>query len=209
MTGGRDLIGGTPDAPRRRGRPPGSKNRRAKDLASYLDVTCGGTAALQLAKECMVTVREARAAGSPEAALVAKARRTVDAFEAERARMNGQLRTLVREELEACFVQAAGLENRDDVRKLVARAVERIEGAAGGPMTLRAALDRLDENRRAILPYTDQKQPMIVAAPPGQAPVMVFMGGSPEAIPAEQNQQVIEAAFVDVTPGSHTPDEKA
>lgn len=209
MTAGRDLVGGMGEPAKRRGRPPGSKNRRAKDLASYLDVTCGGTAALQLAKECMVTVAEARRAGSAEAALVAKARRTVDAYEAERAKMNGQLRDLVREELEACFAQAAGLENRAEVAKLVGKAIGRIEVASGGAMTLRDALDRLDENRRALLPYTDQKQPMVVATPAGQAPVMVFMGGSPEAIPTEQNQGVIEAAFVDVTPSSHTPDEKA
>lgn len=201
MTEGFDLVGAGPAA-KRRGRPPGSRNKRAKDLASYVDVTCGGSAALQLARGCMVTVAEAKAAGGDLAkAEVAKARRRVEAFEAERARMDGQLRDVVRQELEACFEQAAGLENRDEVRKLVAKAVVRIEAASGGSLTLRDALDQMAEDRRALLPYTDQKQAQKVdLKATGFVPIMILDTGSSPAQITEQFQ----GPLIDVTPqGSH------
>lgn len=200
MTAGRDLVGDVPSAPRGRGRPKGSRNKRGADLRSYLDATCGGTAALQLARECMVTVAEVKRAGTAEAAVLAKARRTVEAFDRERERLGQGLRDLVRAEV-AAAIEAERM-GADLAKRLDAMA-DRLE--VGHSMTLKQALDRIDENRRALLPYTDQKQPMIVAAPPGQAPVMVLVGGSPEAMASEQNQQVIDGQFVDVTPRSHTP----
>lgn len=202
MTEGFALAGAGP-APKRRGRPPGSKNRRAKDLAGFVDATCGGSAALQIARGCMVTVAEAKAAGGDLAkAEVAKARRRVEAFEAERARMDGQLRDVVRDVLEACFEQAAGLENRDEVKKLVGAAVRRIEAASGGSLTLRDALDQMAEDRRALLPYTDQKQAQKVdVKASGFAPIMILDTGSSPAQIAEQFQ----GPLIDVTPQVSRP----
>lgn len=204
MTDGFALAGAGP-APRPRGRPKGSRNKRAGDLVGFLDAKCGGTAALQLAQGCMVTVAEVKAAGSLQAAELVKARRLVEAFEAERERLAGRFRDLVREELEATFAQAAGLENRDDVRKLVSKAIGRIEGAMGGSLTLRAALDRMGEDRRALLPYTDQKQAQRVEVEDKRVPpVMVFQGGSSiVAIPQQIQGPIIDAAFEVLQPKSH------
>jgi hypothetical protein len=208
MTDGFALAGAGP-APPRRGRPPGSKNKRAGDLVGFLDAKCGGTAALQLAQGCMVTVAEVKAAGSLQAAELAKARRMVEAFEAERERLAGRYRDLVWEVLEATFAQAAGLENADEVRKLVGKAVSRLEGAIGGQMTLRDALERMGEDRRALLPYTDQKQAQRVEVDDKRAPpVMVLVGGSVGGgNPVQLQSPVIDATFEVLQSKSHDGEE--
>lgn len=77
MTGG-EL---TPAAPRKRGRPKGSGNRRAKDLKGFIDARYGGSAAQQMAQACMVTPAEVRAAGgSVLMARVEKARELAKAI---------------------------------------------------------------------------------------------------------------------------------
>lgn len=198
MTDGFALAPGA--APqRRRGRPPGSKNRRATDLASFMDVTAGGSTALLIAKRSVPTLADVRAAGGDVfEADVALAARAVAAFEAERERRTGRLRDLVREELEACFAQAAQLENAKEVAKLVSKAVARIEDASGGGFTLRAALDAQAENRRALLPYTDQRQAQKVELKAdGFAPVMILdTGGAPPV----QNVEQFQGPLIDVTP---------
>lgn len=58
-----DLLGGgSPPAPRKRGRPKGSTNKRSGDFKAYIEALYGGTAAQQSAAFCMVTPRELRAA---------------------------------------------------------------------------------------------------------------------------------------------------
>lgn len=204
MTDGFALAGAGP-APKRRGRPPGSTNKRAKDLVGFLDAKCGGSAALQLAQGCMVTVAEVKAAGgSLQKAELAKARRLVEAFEAERERLAGQYRDLVRAVLLEVFEEVATAEAAQ-VKSIVLKNLRLISGP-GGALTLRDALDRMAEDRRALLPYTDQRQAQQVNVKgDGFAPVMVFMGGEPGQIEKPQQKQgLIEgAAFEVLQPKSH------
>jgi hypothetical protein len=61
---------------RRRGRPPGARNRGSLDLARYLEARFAGmTPGQQLAELAMVTEKERRDAGSIELAMATKARR--------------------------------------------------------------------------------------------------------------------------------------
>lgn len=63
MSGGEGLPGiGAPGA-RRRGRPPGSTNRRQADLARYIEAQFGATPGEQMAKVALVSKRELKAAG--------------------------------------------------------------------------------------------------------------------------------------------------
>jgi hypothetical protein len=73
MSGGRDLLGQPAAEPRKRGRPKGSGNKRAKDLKGYVEARFGGSAAQQMAAACMVTPAEVRKAGSVLKARIAKA----------------------------------------------------------------------------------------------------------------------------------------
>lgn len=201
MTEGFALTAGGPAA-KPRGRPKGSRNKRPADFVGWVEARTGGTAALQLAKGCMVTLAEVKAAGSLEAAEVAKARRRVEAFEAERARIDGQLRDVIRDVLEATFEQAAGLENRDEVKRLVGRAVARIGAATGGQLTLRDALDAMAEDRRALLPYTDQKQAQRVELKDDRRPVVMILDTGSR--PAEKVEQY-QGPLIDVTPQGSRP----
>lgn len=208
MTDGLALVGAGP-APKPRGRPKGAKNKRTADLVGYLDARCGGSAALQLAQGCMVTTAEVKAeGGSLQRAELAKARRMVEAFEAERERMDASYRAVAWEVLEGVFAQAAGLANAEEVRKLVAKAIPKIMGP-GGSLTLRDALDRMGEDRRALLPYTDQKQAQRVELKDDRVPpVMVLVGGSPHLEKTQQIQgPVLDVPFEVLQPESHDPDE--
>lgn len=62
------------------GRPKGSTNRRAKELAGYVAARFGGSAAQQMAALCMVTPAEVARAGGVLQARVAKARELAEAL---------------------------------------------------------------------------------------------------------------------------------
>lgn len=210
MTDGFALAGAGP-APKARGRPKGSRNKRAADLVGFLDAKCGGTAALQLAQGCMVTTAEVKAAGSLQAAELAKARRMVEAFEAERAKLDQDLRSIVREELDrltAAFQVVSGLEKAKVALTMVEAAIDRMQ-LAGGRLTLEGALDRMGEDRRALLPYTDQKQAQRVEVDDKRAPpVMVLVGGSPTmGNPVQLQGPVIDVPFEVLQPKSHDDEE--
>ncbi len=203
MTGGTDLLGGAALAPRRRGRPPGSTNKRAADLAGWVKVQTGSTAAMQSAQLCLVTVKELKAAGGDHAkAVLAKAAGHVAAYEAEAARLDQALRDLIRQELRLLLDETVEAKPRD-VLGMVGKAVERLQ-AHGGRFPLRAAVDAIAEERRALMPYTDQRQPQVVhAKADGFAPAVVIMGAVGSGA-VEQNQGVIEAPAFKVLPsGSH------
>lgn len=206
MTDGFALAGAGP-APRPRGRPKGSRNKRAGDLVGFLDAKCGGTAALQLAQGCMVTTAEVKAAGSLQAAELVKARRLVEAFDTEAARLDQDLRSIVRQELAALMERVEGAK-ASAVAGMVAVAVQRMQD--GRRLGLADALDRMGEDRRALLPYTDQRQAQRVEVADGRAPpVMVLVGGSvSHPVAVVQNQPLIEgAAFEVLRSGSHEADE--
>lgn len=202
MTDGFALAGAGP-APRPRGRPKGSRNRRAGDLVGFLDAKCGGTAALQLAQGCMVTTAEVKAAGSLQAAELVKARRLVEAFDTEAARLDQDLRSIVRQELAALMERVEGAK-ASAVAGMVATAVQRMQD--GRRLGLAEAMERMAEDRRALLPYTDQRQAQRVEVADGRAPpVMVLVGGSAaHPVAVMQNQPLIEAAAFEVLQsGSH------
>lgn len=202
MTAGRDLLGDTPNAPRRRGRPPGSKGKRAADLKAYVTTVTGSTAAMQSAQLCLVTVKELKAAGGDHAkAVVAKAARHVAAYEAAADGLDQSLRDLIAQELRLVMAQAETTKE-SAMMKAVQGAIERISAHAGR-FTLAMALDAISEERRALMPYTDQRQPQVVHAKgEGFAPAVVIVGGG--GGPIEQNQGVIEgAAFEVLQPTSH------
>ncbi|WP_312782022.1 hypothetical protein [Brevundimonas sp.] len=207
MTGGTDLLGGVPAAPRKRGRPPGSTNKRAADLAGWIKVQTGSTAAMQSAQLCLVTVKELKAAGGDHAkAVLAKAAQHVAAYEAEAARLDQGVRDLIRQELRLLLDETEEAKAKD-VLRLVGQAVDRLKVHAGR-LPLRAAVEAIAEERRALMPYTDQRQPQVVHAKgEGFAPAVVIMGAVGSA-PIEQNQGVIEAPAFKVLPsGSHNDQE--
>ena len=60
-------------APRRPGRPKGSKNKRSAELGAYVAALYGGSAVQQMASVCMVTPAEVRRAGGVLQARLVKA----------------------------------------------------------------------------------------------------------------------------------------
>lgn len=209
MTGGRDLLGGVPAAPRKRGRPPGSKGKRAANLKAYVETVTGSTAAMQSARLCLVTVKELKAAGGDHAkAVMAKAAQHVAAFDAEAEKLDQDLRSLVRQELLLILLETRGTPD-DDLAKAMDRAVQGMINrfkAPGGRLTLRAAVEAIGEERRALMPYTDQRQPQVVHAKgEGFAPAVILMG-TVSAPQVEGKQGVIEGAAFEVLPSSLTSD---
>jgi hypothetical protein len=201
MTGA-DLLGQTPGAPKRRGRPPGSKNRRAKDLKDWVDGTAGSSAAMQSAHLCLVTTRElARAKGDHAAAVMAKAAGHVRAYEASAEALDGGLDTRIRA-IMADLLAAAPSASAKGLIGLVADAVAGIRVHAGR-FTLTDAVEAMAKERQALMPYTDQRQPQLVAVKgEGFAPSVIVMGGG--GPPPEENQRVIDApAFEVLRVGSH------
>lgn len=158
MTGGSE--------PRRRGRPPGSKNKRAKDLAAFIGQAYGGSAALQAAKLCLVTPAELKAAGGSMAA--------------------------------AQVLKAAELVER--VRQVAA---DRRWTVKFGMVD---ALAMLAKERAALMPYTDQRQPIALDVTARRdEPSVILVGAEPAKISSGvENIGVFEGVFTEVSQsGSH------
>ncbi|MBX9708034.1 MAG: hypothetical protein K2X61_08905 [Caulobacteraceae bacterium] len=208
MTAGRDLVGGVPAAPRRRGRPPGSKNKRAADLKGWVEGVAGSTAAMQSAQLCLVTTRElAKAGGDHAKAVMAKAAGHVRAYEEAATALDGGLDARIRAIMADLVERAPGASSKALIQ-MVAQAVEGIRVNAGR-FTLAQAVEAIAEERRALMPYTDQRQPQLVLAKgEGFAPVMVFQGGDASPEKAQQNQgDVIDVGFEVLQPKSHDGEE--
>lgn len=158
MSGGLDL-GGAAAPPRKRGRPKGSTNKRARDLKGYIEARFGGSAAQQSAALCMVTPAELkRAGGSMAKAQVSKAVELVEHVRQAQEGFDERLRDLVRHELRdlAAEIAAGGR-----VRELVNAAIGRIrEGSSR--FGLAEAMKLIATERSALLPYTDQRQPLAI-----------------------------------------------
>lgn len=175
MSGGADLLGAPIAPPRKRGRPKGSTNKRAKDLKGLLDARYGGSAAQHSAALCMVTPAELKAAGGSMAkAQVAKALDLVRHVRDAKDRLDGELRDLARE----AVVEVLG----DGFSPLALKTfIARIQHL-GGDFGLAQAMKLLADERAALLPYTDQRQPLAVEkVGDGWRPDVVFMGAAPAA----------------------------
>ncbi|WP_332772950.1 hypothetical protein [Phenylobacterium sp.] len=166
--------------PRKRGRPKGSTNRRAKDLKGLIDARYGASAAQQSAQLCMVTPRELREAGGSMAkAQVNKALDLVRHVRDAKDRLDGELRDLVRDALEELIERRPGLDAKAE-RALVSAFVGRVT-QLGGEFGLGQALKLMTDERSALLPYTDQRQPLAVEVAGERPPAVVFMGAAPMA----------------------------
>jgi hypothetical protein len=209
MTGGADLLGAPIEAPRKRGRPKGSGNRRAKDLKGIIDARYGGSAAQQSAQMCMVTPAELKAAGGSMAkAQVNKALDLVKHVREAQDRRDEALRALVREELHA-MAEVLDDEDRDGMklRAQVSLFIKRVREASSS-FGLREALDLITKERANLLPYTDMRQPLAVdVTSKGHAPSVVIMGSGGEggmATMPTENVGVFDGAFEVVSrPVSH------
>lgn len=208
MTEGRDLVGGVPSAPRKRGRPKGSTNRRAKDLKDWVDGTAGSSAAMQSAHLCLVTTKElARAKGDHAQAVMIKAAGHVRAYEAAAAELDGGLDVRI-QAIMADLVERAPSASGKALIAMVAGAVEGIRVHAGR-FGLSDAVEAMAKERQALMPYTDQRQPQLIAVKgDGFAPVMVFTGPAFEPEKPEQKQgQLIEGVAEVSRPRSHDLEE--
>lgn len=189
MTGGLSLTI-APAEPRKRGRPKGSTNRRAADLKGYIAAKFGGSAAQQSAQLCMVTPAELkRAGGSMARATVAKAQDLVNHVRQAQDGLDDRLRELVRAEVEFLLLDVREGATAKEIRAGLAQAIKRAVDGSGG-FGLREALKLLADERAALLPYTDQKQPLAIDMQgKGMAPSVVVMGvgggGDVPAMPVE------------------------
>ncbi|PZQ63367.1 MAG: hypothetical protein DI570_09245 [Phenylobacterium zucineum] len=197
-----------PEPPRKRGRPKGSTNRRAADLKGYIGARFGGSAAQQSAQLCMVTPAELKkAGGSMAAAMVMKAQDLVNHVRQAQDGLDARLRELVRAEVEFLLLDAKEGATSREIRAGLAQAIKRAVDGSGG-FGLRDALKLLADERAALLPYTDQRQPLAVdLTGKGMAPSVVVMGsGLGDAVPtmAVENTEVFEGVFEVVSqPKSH------
>lgn len=183
----------------RLGRPPGSHGKRSADLKGYIAARFGGSAAQQSAQLCMVTPAELKAAGGSMArAQVAKALDLVNHVREAQDGLNDRLRELVRAEVEFLLLDAREGATAREIRAGLAQAIRRAMDGAGG-FGLREALKILADERAALLPYTDQRQPLAVdVTGKGMAPSVVIMGsGQGDGLPAipVENTEVFEGAF--------------
>lgn len=176
MSGGRDLAGGE----KRRGRPPGSKNRRAKDLKGFIDGRYGGSAAQQSAAVCMVTPGELKAAGGSMAkAQVSKALDLVHHVRDAKDRLDDELQAMVTFALELLLATYDHADTAKARRALVDGFIDRVQHL-GGEFGLAQAMKMIADERAALLPYTDQRQPLAIeASGAGFQPSVVFMAAAP------------------------------
>lgn len=166
--------------PRKRGRPKGATNKRAADLKGYIAARFGGSAAQQSAALCMVTPAELkRAGGSMAKAQVAKAVQLVDHVRAAQDGFDERLRQVVREALRELGSElAGGAKTRETVAGFMARIRE-----GSDRFGLKEAMDLIAKERAALLPYTDQRQPLAIeAAGDGFRPSVVVMGAALENV---------------------------
>lgn len=181
----------------RLGRPPGATARRSKDLKGYVDARFGGSAAQQSAQLALVTPAELKAAGGSMAkAQVAKALDLVEHVRRAQEGRDAWLREVVREELRGLAGELGA-----DLVKAMERAVKRISEAASG-FGLKEALKLISDERAALLPYTDQRQPLAidVAAKLDQSSV-ILLGAAPAELaggPAVEKAEVFEGVFAEV-----------
>ncbi len=205
MTEGRDLVGGVPSAPRKRGRPLGSGNKRAKDFKGWIDGTKGSSAAMQSAHLCLVTTKElAKAKGDHAAAVMAKAAGHVRAYEAAAADLDGGLDVRIQAIMADLLDRAPNAQGKALVA-MVAGAVEGIRVHAGR-FGLADAVEAMAKERQALMPYTDQRQPQLVALKDDRKPpVMILVGGSPGQGEIVQGNQgaVVDVPFEVLQPKSH------
>lgn len=196
MSGG-SLPGIAAEPPRKRGRPKGSTNRRAKDLKGLLDARYGGSAAQQSAALCMISPRELKAAGGSMAkAQVAKALDLVDHVRQAQAGLDDQVRAVVREAL-ADLAEGMHEAKAAELRRLVGGFIGRVKEATSG-FSLAQALKLLGDERAALLPYTDQKQPLAVQVEGMAGPSVVVMHADPVNLP--MLSEVTDADFIEVLP---------
>lgn len=179
---------------RKRGRPKGSTNRRAKDLKGFIDGRYGASAAQQSAAVCMVTPAELKAAGGSMArAQVEKALDLVRHVREAKDRLDGELRDLVRQAV------AELAKGSIEVKAFIDR-IEHLGGSFGLPQ----AMKMLADERAALLPYTDQRQPLAVdVTGKGMAPSVVLMGAAPMAdlgAMGVEKAEVFEGIFTEVSP---------
>lgn len=200
MVSGPDLLGATIE-PRRRGRPKGSTNKRAKDLKGFIDSRYGASAAQQSAAVCMVTPAELkRAGGSMAKAQVAKAMDLVNHVREAQAEADTSLRRIVREELADLAATLGDYETAAQLRAAVNKFIDRVkEGSAG--FGLVAAMKMLADERAALLPYTDQRQPLAVdVTGVGGQPSVVIMGAAPAmASLGAEKTEVFDGVFTEVS----------
>lgn len=188
MTGGRG-----------RGRPKGSKNKRAGEFAAFVGARYGGSAAQQMAALVLISPAELRAAGGSMAkAQVAKAADLVEHVRRVQEDRDAWLRQVIREELEHLARETPGAD-RPELRQLVKGFLDRVREASAG-FGLREALDMLAKERAALLPYTDKRQPQAIEAKGvGMAPSVVVQVEGLALMPADAEfVEVFEPAPVQV-----------
>lgn len=203
------LPGIEPPAPRRRGRPKGSTNKRAKDLQGFIAAKYGASAAQQSAAVCMVTPAELRQAGGSMAkAQVNKALDLVGHVRSAQAGLDEALRQVVREELAELVAGMEGAKARD-LQRLVTGFLGRVREAQ--PFGLAQAMKLITDERAALLPYTDKRQPLAIEAEgDGFRPHVVVLGGAGQAVgeamaALPEGDTEIIGEFVDVTPQVSRP----
>lgn len=177
------------------GRPKGAKGKRTLAIEAFTAAVYGGSAAQQSAAGCMVTRAELVAAGGDMAkAQVEKARRLVVEVRAAQGLLDQALRAVVLEALED-LADRRGHADAAQLRALVTGFIGRVK-AAGGDFTIGQALKLQGDERQALLPYTDRKQPIAVDLA-GSGPAVVIMAQDGPAYAAAAT----DADFIEVFEG--------
>lgn len=197
MVGGIGLeLNGAPDA-KRRGRPKGAKGKRTLAIEAFASAVYGGSAATQGAAGCMVTRAELIAAkGNMAQAQVNKALDLVRRARDAQAQLAGDLKTLVVEAVAELAQDSPG-QGGKDLAKLVERFMGRIK-TAGGDLTIGQALKLLADQRDALMPYTDRKQPVAVDLVTNGPSVIVMGMDAPLASLPMMDDPDLD--FIDVLP---------
>lgn len=202
-------MGSAPDAPRKRGRPKGSTNKRPAQLQGFIAARYGATAAQQAAALCMVTPAELKAAGGSMAkAMVAKAADLVEIVRKAQAERDQEFRQVIRDEFERLLLDVKEVTAKE-LRQALDVSLKRVKEAGSG-FSLREALELMNRERAALLPYTDQRQPQAVElSGKGMAPSVVLMGAAPAGplgLSSVEKAEVFDGAFSEVSPSKSHDD---